>query len=100
MKQAVKTMDFWEYVARIQDGVGKEVLGQVTDDEYTPCLKTFIDYMHNLRNMHLDRIWAINRHANKFIDLINEALKKRGILICEYYVHISVIKHQNYGKED
>ena len=92
--------DFWMYVAQIQEEVRQEVLAQVTEDEYFSCIQAIYDYMFNLRAMHLDRIWAMNRSANKYIDLINEALKKRSILISEYYVHISTLKHQDHGKED
>ena len=100
MKQDLENMDFWGYVARIQEEVGQEVLEQVTEDEYFPCVKVISDYMYNLRNLHIGRIWAMNRHANKFIDLINEALKKRSILISEYYVHISNLKLQDHGEKD
>ena len=72
MKQDIKKQDFWEYVARIQEEVGQEVLEQVTDEEYFPCVR------------------AINITDNKFIKLINEALKKRNIFIASNYIHISI----------
>lgn len=100
MKKDNQIQDFWLYVAQIQEEVKQEVLDQVTEDEYFPCLRTITDYMFCLKATYLDRIWAMNRHANKFIDLINEALKKRSILISEFYVHISNIKHQDNGKEN
>ena len=100
MKKKLQMQDFWMYVAQIQEEVGKEVLKQVTEEEYFPCVRAISDYMFNLRAMHLDTIWAMNRSGNKYIDLINEALKKRSILISEYYVHISTLKHQDHGKED
>lgn len=100
MKPDIKTQDFWEYVARIQDEVSKEVLEQTNDDEYSVCLQAILDYMYELRNMHMDRIWAMNRSGNKYIDLINEALKKRSILISEYYIHISSLHYNDDGKED
>ena len=89
MKLAIETMDFWEYVARIQDEVRQEVLKQVTDDEYLPCLKTFLDYMYNLRNFHIGRIKLFNKGQNKYIPLINEALKKRNIFIYSDYINIA-----------
>ena len=100
MKKDYQIKDFWLYVAQIQEEVTQEVLKQVTDEEYLPCKRTITDYMFCLKATHLDRIWAMNRHANKFIDLINEALKKRSILICEYYVHISSLQYKDHGKED
>lgn len=100
MKKNYQIQDFWLYVAQIQEEVKQEVLDQVTEDEYFPCLRTITDYMFCLKATHFDRIWAMNRHANKFIDLINEALKKHSILICEYYVHISSIEYKGHGKED
>ena len=33
MKPDIKTQNFWEYVARIQEEVTNEVLEQTTDDE-------------------------------------------------------------------
>lgn len=89
MKQDFKNMDFWEYVARIQEEVGQEVLEQVEIEEYFPCMRAITDYMYNLRNLHIGRIWAMNKSGNKFIKLINEALKKRNIFISEVYIHIS-----------
>ena len=100
MKKNYEIKDFWLYMAQIQDEVSREVLKQVTVDEYRKCLQIIDDYMFNLRAMHLDRIWIMNKHANKYIDLINEALEKRSILICEYYVHISSLKHKDNGEED
>lgn len=82
-------MDFWEYVARIQDEVGKEVLEQVTDDEYVACVRTISDYMYNLRNFHVGRIKLFNKGQNKYIPLINEALKKRDIFIHSDYISIA-----------
>lgn len=90
MKQDFKDQDFWEYVARIQEEVGQEVLEQVTDEEYFPCVRAIGDYMYNLRNLHIGRIWAMNITDNKFIKLINEALKKRNIFIASNYIHISI----------
>ena len=89
MKRAVKMQDFWMYVAQIQEEVSQEVLEQVEIEEYFPCIRAITDYMFNLRAMHLDRIWAMNRSGNKFIKLINEALKKRNIFISECDIHIS-----------
>lgn len=89
MKPDIKTQDFWEYVARIQEEVGKEVLEQVTDEEYFPCVRAISDYMYNLRNLHIGRIWAMNVSKNKFIQLINDALWKKGILISDDCIHIS-----------
>ena len=93
-------MDFWEYVARIQEEVGQEVLEQVTDEEYFPCVRAISDYMYNLRNLHIGRIWAMNITDNKFIKLINEALTKRNIYISSTGILISIYQHQDYGKED
>ena len=87
MKKNYQITDFLLYVSQIQEEIEQEVLEQVTDEEYFKCKKTINDYMFCLKTMHMDRIWAMNRHANKYIDLINEALKKRSILICECYVH-------------
>lgn len=100
MKKNYQIQDFWLYVAQIQKEVTEEVLEQVTEDEYYPCVKAITNYMFDLRAMHLDEIWAMNRSGNKYIDLINEALMKRNILISEFYVHISNIQHQDNGKED
>lgn len=90
MKPEIKKQDFWEYVARIQDEVAKEVLEQATDDEYSICLQAILDYMHDLRNMRMDRIWHYNSMDNKYIKLINEALAKRNIFITSNYIHISI----------
>ena len=92
--------DFWMYVAQIQKEVVEEVLERITEEEYLSCMKTISTYMFDLRAMHLENIWAMNRSGNKYIDLINEALKKHNILISEFYVHISNIQHQDNGKED
>lgn len=100
MKQDFENMNFWEYVARIQEKVKQEVLEQVTEEEYLPCVRAISGYMYNLRNLHIGRIWAMNRHENKFIGLINEALKKHSILISEYYIHISSVENKNHGEED
>ena len=100
MKKDYQIEDFWLYVAQIQKEVVEEVLERVTEEEYLPCMKAISSYMFDLRAMHLDRIWAMNRSGNKYIDLINEALKKRSILISEYYVHISSLQNKDYGKED
>lgn len=89
MKQDIKMQDFWLYVAQIQEEVSQEVLEQVEIEEYFPCIRAITDYMFNLRATHLDRIWAMTRSENKFIKLINEALKKRGIFISEYSILIS-----------
>ena len=91
MKKEIKMQDFWLYVAQIQEEVSQEVLEQVEIEEYFPCIRAITDYMFNLRAMHLDRIWAMNYTDNKFIKLINEALKKRNIVISECYIHISNI---------
>ena len=90
MKKNYQMQDFWMYVAQIQEEVGQEVLEQVEIEDYFPCMRAFTDYMFNLRAMHLDRIWAMNRSENKFIQLINEALLKRGIEIASNYIHISI----------
>ena len=90
MKPDIKTQDFWEYVARIQEEVSKEVLEQTTDDEYSICLQAILDYMYELRNMHMDRIWHFNNMNNKYIKLINEALAKRNIFVSSNYIHISI----------
>ena len=90
MKQDIKTQSLWEYVARIQEEVSKEVLEQTTDDEYSICLQALLDYLFDLRNMHMDRIWHFNSMDNKYIQLINEALAKRNILITSTYIHISI----------
>lgn len=89
MKPDIKTQHFWEYVARIQEEVTNEVLEQTTDDEYSICMQAILDYMYDLRNMHLDKIWHFNSMDNKWIKLINEALKKRNIFISYKYIHIS-----------
>lgn len=90
MKQEFKMQDFWEYVARIQEEVTKEVLEQTTDDEYSVCLQAILDYMYELRNMHMDRIWHFNSMNIKYVKLINEALAKRNIFITANYIHISI----------
>lgn len=90
MKPDIKTQDFWEYLARIQDEVAKEVLEQATDDEYIICLRTFLDYMYVIRNMRIDRILYFNSTENKYIKLTNEALAKRNIFIASNYIHISI----------
>ena len=90
MKPDIKTQDFWEYIARIQEEVAKEVLEQATDDEYIICLRAFLDYMYVIRNMRMDRIWHFNSMDNKYIKLTNEALAKRGIFIASNYIHISI----------
>lgn len=100
MKKDNQIQDFWLYVAQIQKEVADEVLERVTEEEYLPCMKAISTYMFDLRAMHLDRIWAMNRNGNKYIDLINEELKKHNILISEFYVHISNIKHQGNGEEN
>ena len=89
MKKEIKIQDFWLYVAQIQEEVGQEVLEQVEIGEYFTCVRAISDYMFCLRATHLDRIWAMNRSGNKFIKLINEALKKYGIFISEYSILIS-----------
>lgn len=90
MKKEIKMQDFWLYVAQIQEEVGQEVLEQVTIEEYFPCIRAISDYMYNLRAMHLDRIKLFNKGQNKYIPLINEALKKRNIFIASNYIHISI----------
>ena len=90
MKPDIKTQNFWEYVARIQEEVTNEVLEQTTDDEYSICMQAILDYMYDLRNMHLDKIWHFNSMDNKWIKLINEALAKRNIFIASNYIHISL----------
>ena len=52
-------------------------------------MQAILDYMYDLRNMHLDKIWHFNSMDNKWIKLINEALKKRNIFISYKYIHIS-----------
>ena len=90
MKPNIKTQNLWEYVARIQEEVSKEVLEQTTDDEYSVCLQAILDYMHELRNMNTDRIWHFNSLNIKYVKLINEALKKHNIFITSNYIHISL----------
>ena len=90
MKPDIKTQSLWEYIARIQEEVSKEVLEQTTDDEYSMCLQALLDYLFDLRNMHMDRIWHFNSMDNKYIKLINEALAKRNIFIASNYIHISI----------
>ena len=92
--------DFWIYVAQIQKEVVEEVLERIPEVEYLSCMKVISGYMLDLRAMRLESIWAMNRNGNKYIDLVNEALKKRSILISEYYVHISTLKHQDHGEKD
>lgn len=89
MKPDIKTQDFWEYIARIQEEVTKEVLEQTTDDEYSVCLQAIVDYMYELRNMHMDRIWHFNNMNIKYVKLINKALIKHNIFISANYIHIS-----------
>lgn len=81
MKPNIKMQDFWEYVARIQEEVTNEVLDQITEDEYDQCWKTVNDYMYNLRNVQFGVISTFNKIENKYIPLINKALKKRNIFI-------------------
>ena len=100
MKREFKIQDFWEYISQIQKEVINEVLDQITEDEYYPCVWVITNYMFDLRAMHLDKIWTMNRSENKYIDLINEALKKRSILISEFYIHISSLHYNDDGKED
>ena len=100
MKKDYKMQDFWMYVAQIQKEVVEEVLKRIPEVEYLSCMKVISSYLLDLRAMRLDSIWAMNRSGNKYIELVNEALKKRSILISEYYVHISTLKHQDHGKED
>lgn len=90
MKKDYQMQDFWLYVAQIQEEVGQEVLEQVSEDEYFPCVRAITDYMFNLRAMHLNSVWAMNMSGNKYIKLINEALAKRNILIAPNYIHISI----------
>ena len=90
MKPDIKTQGLWEYVARIQEEVSKEVLEQTTDDEYSICMQAILDYMFDIRNMHLDKIWHFNSMDNKWIKLINQALAKRNIFITSNYIHISI----------
>ena len=90
MKQEIKMQDFWLYVAQIQDEVTKEVLEQITEDEYFTCVRLINDYMFNLRAMHMDRIRAMNSIRSKYVRLINEALGKRNIYIAYNYIHISI----------
>lgn len=90
MKPDIKKQDFWEYVARIQEEVTKEVLEQTTDDEFSICLQEILNYMRDVRNMRMDRIWYYNGMENKYIKLINEALRKRNIFISSNYIHISI----------
>lgn len=90
MKQEFKMQDFWEYVARIQYEVTKEVLNQITEDEYCQCKETVNDYMFNLRNMQVGVVSAFTRGENKYIKLVNEALAKRNIFIASNYIHISI----------
>lgn len=89
MKPDIKTQSLWEYIARIQEEVSKEVLEQTTDDEYSVCLQAILDYMYELRNMNTDRIWHFNSMNIKYVKLINEALKKHNIFISSKYIHIS-----------
>ena len=89
MKQEFEIQDFWEYVARIQKEVTKEVLDQITEDEYWQCMKTVSDYMYNLRNVQFGIISTFNKTENKYIPLINEALKKRNIFIYSDCIHIT-----------
>ena len=100
MKKNYQMQDFWIYVAQIQKEVVEEVLKQIPEVEYLSCMKVISSYMLDLRAMRLESIWAMNRSGDKYIDLINEALKKRSILISEYYVHISTLKHQDHGEKD
>ena len=88
------------YVAQIQKEVVEEVLKRIPEVEYLSCMKVISSYLLDLRAMRLDSIWAMNRSGNKYIELVNEALKKRSILISEYYVHISTLKHEDHGKEN
>ena len=90
MKPDIKTQNLWEYVARIQEEVTKEVLEQTTDDEYSVCLQAISDYMYELRNMNMDRIWHFNSMNIKYVKLINKALAKRNIFIASNYIHISI----------
>ena len=90
MKPDIKTQSLWEYIARIQEEVSKEVLEQTTDDEYSVCLQAILDYMYELRNMNMDRIWHFNSMNIKYVKLVNEALKKHNIFISSNYKHISI----------
>ena len=90
MKPDIKTQSLWEYIARIQEEVSKEVLEQTTDDEYSVCLQAILDYMYELRNMNMDRIWHFNSMNIKYVKLVNEALKKHNIFISSNYIHISI----------
>ena len=89
MKKDYQMRDFWLYVAQIQEKVAQEVLDQVPEEEYFPCHRAITDYMFCLRAMHLDRIQLFNKGQNKYIPLINEALKKRGIYIYSDYINIA-----------
>ena len=89
MKKNYQMEDFWFYVAQIQEEVEKEVLKQVTEDEYFPCMRTITDYMYCLKATHIDRIALYNKGQNKYIPLINEALKTRNIFICSDYISIA-----------
>lgn len=90
MKKKIEMRDFWGYIARIQEEVAQEVVKQVTEDEYFQCLRAITDYMFCLRNLHIDRIRLFNKGQNKYIPLINEALKKRDIFIYSNYIHIPI----------
>lgn len=89
MKQEFKMQDFWEYVARIQEEVTNEVLDQITEDEYDQCWKTINDYMFNLRNVQFGVISTFNKIENKYVPLINKALKKRNIFIYSDCINIT-----------
>ena len=89
MKKEIKMQDFWLYVAQIQEEVKQEVLDQVTEDDYFPCLRTITDYMFCLKATHMDRIKLFNQGQNKYIPLINEALKTRNIWMYSDYMSIS-----------
>ena len=89
MKKDLQIQDFWLYVAQIQQEITQEVLNQVAEDEYFQCARTITDYMFNLRAMHLVRIKLYNKGQNKYITLINEALKKRNIFIYSDYINIA-----------
>lgn len=89
MKKDNQMRDFWEYVARIQKEVTNEVLDQITEDEYYQCKKTVDDYMYKLRNVQFGRIHLYNKGQNKYVPLINEALKKRNIFIYSDYINIA-----------
>ena len=92
--------DFWIYVASIQKEVIEEVLKRVPEVEYLSCMKVISCYLLDLRAMRLESIWEMNRSEDKYIDLVNEALRKRSILISEYYVHISTLQHKDHGEKD